>query len=118
LWQREKIFRGTSNRMRRVGAVEPCGSKQFSLARPPSGSYGFDSAMVDHFAGIGLGDTGSNLFKLPLLCVQICLYGFGQKVGSVAVERIGEFIECGYFVGCQAEADGLFLHNAAYYLIL
>ena len=73
--------------------------------------------MIHDPASVGLGDAGPNLLELPLLCVQIRLHGFAEKIAAVTVKRVGQRIQCGYFVGFQAEANGLLFHNAIQYSV-
>ncbi len=69
--------------------------------------------MLHDLAGVSFGNPSLNLFQMPLLCVQIRLHSFAEKVGTVAVEGVGQRVQCGYFVGFKAEANGLLFHNAS-----
>jgi hypothetical protein len=73
--------------------------------------------MIHDSASVGLGDAGPNLFELPLLRFQIRLHGFAEKIAAVAVKRVGQRIQRGYFFGFQAEANGLFFHNTIQYAV-
>lgn len=67
--------------------------------------------MIDYSASLRVGYTCPDLLNLPLLGIQIRLYRLAEKIGAIAVERTGKFIEGQYFVGCKPETNSLLFHN-------
>jgi len=66
--------------------------------------------MIDDLARVGLSDSSFNLFDMPLLQVQICLYRFAKKISAIAVHGTGKSVESGDFVGFEAETNSLLFH--------
>ena len=67
--------------------------------------------MIHKLPRIGFSDPRFDLFEMPLLCLQIRLNGFTEKISAVSVHRVSQGIERGNFFGFKAKTNRLLLHN-------